>query len=263
MTFELYAVNSAVILTIFFVVAFLFLETGYRLGRKSKILSSDPIKSQFSAIQGSLLGLISLLLGFTFSLANHHYDKRSEAVVVEANAIGTAYLRAHALPDSVRKETLTTLGTYVDVRIQANQLSLTNEAARKPMLREASQLRAKLWNLAMLSLKDDDRVSTTGSYIQGLNDLIDAFGERDEIINRHVPQFVILVFFVTFVLAAGVLGYTSGAADHRPTMAVNGYMIIIVILFGMIIDLDRPRRGFIQVSQQNMLDLQEEIRTGP
>ena len=263
MTFELYAVNSAVIIAILVVIAFVVLEAGYRFGRKRKVLPSDPIKSQFSAIQGSLLGLISLLLGFTFSLANHHYDKRSEAVVVEANAIGTAYLRAHALPESVRKETLTVLRNYVDVRVQANQLSLADDVSRSSLLRDAGRLRVRLWDLALQSIKDDDRVSTTGYYLQALNELIDSYGERAEIINRHVPQFVILVFIVTFVLASGVLGYTSGAADHRPTMAVNGYMIIIVILFSMIIDLDRPRRGFIQVSQQNMLDLQEEIRTAP
>ena len=77
MTYELYTVNSAVILAILFVVVFLVVEGGYRLGRRRKIVSSDPISSQFTAIQGSLLGLISLLLGFTFSIAHHHYYKRS------------------------------------------------------------------------------------------------------------------------------------------------------------------------------------------
>ena len=260
MTYELYAVNSAVILAILCVMVFLVIEGGYRLGRKRKIVPSDPINSQFTAIQGSLLGLISLLLGFTFSIAHHHYDKRSEAVVVEANAIGTTYLRAQALPDSVRTETLATLGKYVDVRVQASQISLADDVSREPLLREATHLRATLWNLAMKSVQDDDRVSTTGIYIQTLNDLVDSYGARDEIIHRHVPQSVILVFLLTVVLAGGVLGYTSGAADHRPTLAVNGYMIIIVILLTMIMDLDRPRRGFIQVSQKNLLDLQEEMR---
>lgn len=260
MTYELYTVNSAGILAILVVVVFLVLEGGYRLGRRRKIVSSDPISSQFTAIQGSLLGLISLLLGFTFSIAHHHYDKRSEAVVVEANAIGTTYLRAQALPDSVRTETLATLRKYVDVRVQASQISLADDVSREPVLREANHLRATLWDLAMKSVKDDDRISTTGIYIQALNDLIDSYGTRDEIINRHVPQSVILVFLFTVVLAGGVLGYTSGAAEHRPTMAVNGYMIIIVILLTMIMDLDRPRRGFIQVSQKNLLDLQEEMR---
>ena len=59
----LYAVNTALIAAMLFVTMLLFMEGGYRLGWKRQVLSSDPIKSQFTAIQGSLLGLISLLLG--------------------------------------------------------------------------------------------------------------------------------------------------------------------------------------------------------
>ena len=260
MTHGLYAVNSALIAAILFVTVLLVMEGGYRLGRKRQILSDDPIKSQFTAIQGSLLGLISLLLGFSFSIALSHYDKRSEAMLQEANAIGTTYLRAHSLPDTVKNETLAVLERYVDVRVQTTNISVADQAARESLLREGGQLRAKLWGLAMKSVKDDDRITTTGLYVQTLNDLIDACGTRDEILNRHVPEAVIFLLLITFVLAGSVLGYTSGVAGHRPTMAVIGFMVIVVVLVSMIMDLDRPRRGFIQVSQKNMLELQEEVR---
>ena len=229
MTHLLYTVNSVLIAAILLVTALLVMEGGYRLGRKRQALAGEPVKSQFTAIQGSLLGLVSLLLGFTFSIAVHHYDNRSEAMVEEANAIGTTYLRAHSLPDSVRNETLATLGKYVDVRVQAGNVSLADDASREPLLQEASQLRTKLWDLAMRSVKDDDRVTTTGLYIQTLNDLIDAYGARDEMLNRHVPEVVVFLLLITFVLAGGILGYTSGAAGHRPTMAVTGFMVIVVI----------------------------------
>ena len=113
----------------------------------------------------------------------------------------------------------------------------------------------------MKSVKDDDRITTTGLYVQALNDLIDSYGTRDEILNRHVPEVVILLLLITIVLAGSILGYTSGVAGHRPTMAVACFMVIVVILVSMIMDLDRPRRGLIQVSQKNMLDLQEEVRS--
>ena len=260
MTQILYSANSLLIAAILFVIAVLVMEGGYRLGRKRQLHSGDPIKSQFTAIQGSLLGLVSLLLGFTFNIAIHHYDNRSEAMVEETNAIGTTYLRARSLPDTVRDETLAALGKYVDVRVQCNQISVADEASREPLLQEASQLRTKLWDLAMRSVKDDDRVTTSGLYVQTLNDLIDSYGARDEILNRHIPEVVIFLLLITFVLAGGILGYTSGVAGHRPTMAVTGFMVIVVILVCMIMDLDRPRRGFIQVSQKNLLELQEEIR---
>jgi len=44
------------------------------------------------------LGLLALLLGFTFSMSMQRYDDRSQAVIEEANAIGTAVLRVQLLP---------------------------------------------------------------------------------------------------------------------------------------------------------------------
>ena len=37
-------------------------------------------------------------------------------------------------------------------------------------------------------------------------------------------------------------------------------IVAITVVLGVILDLDRPRRGFIQVSQQPMADLQHQLR---
>lgn len=259
MTSALYEVNGSLIALVLFCSILLAIEVGYRLGRKKQVAASDPIKSQFSAIQGSLLGLVSLLLGFSFSLAVNHYDHRSKAMVEEVNAIGTTYLRAHSLPPTVKKETLDLLRKYVDVRVQASQITLADKVSREPLLREASQIRTKLWSLAIQSAKDDDRVTTSGLYIQALGGLIDSYTARDEVLNRHIPEIVIISLLLTFILAGGVLGYTSGAAGHRPTTPVFLFVAIVVIIVSIIIDLDRPHRGFIQVTQKNMLELQQEV----
>ena len=50
---------------------------------------------------GALLALLGLLLGFTFSAALNWREDRVSAVVEEAAAIGTAFLRADLLPEPV------------------------------------------------------------------------------------------------------------------------------------------------------------------
>ena len=258
MTHALYEVSGGLIAFVFFCSMLLAIAWGYRLGRKKQVSVSDPIKSQFNAILGSLLVLISLLLGFCFSLAVNHYEHRSQAMVEEVNAIGTTYLRAHSLPVTVREETLALLRKYVDVRAQASKITLADEVSREPLLREASQIRTKIWSLAMQSAKDDDRVTATGLYIQALGNLIDSYATRDEILNRHIPEVVIISLLLTFILAGGVLGYTSGATGHRPIPALL-FVTVIVIAVSIIIDLDRPHQEFVQATQKNMLELQEEI----
>jgi hypothetical protein len=55
-------------------------------------------------LRDSLFVLVSLLIGFTFSMALSRYDQRRQASIDEANAIGTTVLRARLLaePESSR-----------------------------------------------------------------------------------------------------------------------------------------------------------------
>lgn len=257
----LYGISMMEIALVLFVLVSLALYGSYWLGKYRQNLYSDPMKSQVTSIQGALLGLLALLLGFTFSIASHHFDERSEAMKEEANAIGTTYLRAQFLPDSVRQETLDTLKNYVDVRVKEGMVALDDTQAKNPLLQEAGKLRAKLWRLAMQTVQEDDRVTTTGLYIQTLNSLIDAFGTRDETLNRHIPEEVNMLLGIAIILSSASIGYTSALYNHRPSIATIAFMASVILLTCMIMDLDRPRRGLILVSQKSMVDLQKDINS--
>jgi hypothetical protein len=56
-----------------------------------------------------------------------------------------------------------------------------------------------------------------------------------------------------------IVGYASGVAGHRASFITYILVTLIVFLVFIIIDLDRPRRGLIQINQQSLLDLQAEM----
>src|SRR5881394_263672 len=58
--------------------------------------------TQEGNIVGAYLGLLALLLAFTYSLSLSRYEQRRSLVTQEANAIGTAYLRAQLLDEPHR-----------------------------------------------------------------------------------------------------------------------------------------------------------------
>src|SRR5438552_2945162 len=78
----------------------------YRLGlwarqyqkKKDPSYESDGL----GPLEGALLGLLSLLLAFTFNQSASHYDTRRDLLVGESNDIGTALFRADLYPDSLR-----------------------------------------------------------------------------------------------------------------------------------------------------------------
>ena len=80
-------------------------------------------------------------------------------------------------------------------------------------------------------------------------------------INRHVPEVVIFLLFATFILTGVVIGYANGAEDHRPSIAAHVLALLISLLVFIILDLDRPRRGLVQIPQANMIYLQSTIQS--
>src|SRR3954462_11533933 len=84
---------------------------GIFLGHRVRHLS-DTLKEPFGILQGALLGVVGLLLAFGLSLAVNRYEDRRVNVVTEANAIGTTYLRAQTVSESVRSRSLTLLVDY-------------------------------------------------------------------------------------------------------------------------------------------------------
>ena len=246
----------AVVLLVFIVIG---IELGYRLGLKTQKRLVELKKSQINAIQASMLALLALVLGFTFSLSLQRYDDRAKAVVDEANAIGTTYLRTYLLPESVRAEAQKLTGEYIDYRLKAGAVSLDQSEERESAVVQSDSKLGELWRLTVQAAREDGGPVTSGMFMTSLNQMIDAFGSRDATVKRHVPQLVLLLLFATFILSGTVIGYANGAEDHRPSIAAYVLAFLIVLLVFIIIDLDRPRRGFIEVSQESMQTTHEWI----
>ncbi len=230
-------------------------EAGYRVGYKFARDTDETTRAQISTIQTSMLGVLALLLAFTFSLSLQRYDTRSEAVNNEANSIGTAALRTGLLPESVRTESQALMRDYLDLRIRAGQISLDRVDERDSVLRESDRVFNLLWENALQASREDASPVTSGLFIQSLNDLIDAYGSRDAALERHVPELVLFLTFGTLILTACLVGYSSGITKHRTTFAAYTLLLLIICLVFIIIDLDRPRRGLIEVSHQSLIDL--------
>ena len=253
----MYAIPSVLIALALFVSLLLAIEAGYRLGERHR--RDDATKAHVNTISGALLGVLALLLGFTFSLALQRHDARSAAVVDEANAIGTAQLRAQLLPAPFAAQAQATLADYVALRIAAGAVGLQREAERAARGREALALQQRLWAQAVAAAPADASPVRSGLYLQALNDLIDAQGAREAALARHVPELVLWLLYGTFVLAGSSVGFAAGLGGHRAAFVSYVLVGLIVLLVFVIVDLDRPRRGLIAVDQSPLQALQPSV----
>ncbi|MBT8148815.1 MAG: hypothetical protein KJO24_02710, partial [Gammaproteobacteria bacterium] len=238
----LYGYSSVVISAILFVLIIFANELGYWLGRFVQAKTDSEIKSLTGAVQASILGLLALLLGFTFSMSMQRYDQRSLAVIDEANAIGTALLRAELLPAAYQPQAKQLLEQYVSLRISVSTIDMTRASERAIYAEKMAVLQRVLWNIAIEATRQDANAVTTGSFSTALNQLFDSQGKRNALLQMHVPEVVLILLFMVFIASGSMLGYSSGLSGKRIQVPIVLISLLITLIVFIIIDLDRPKR---------------------
>jgi hypothetical protein len=254
----LYGTNEIIIFVIFFALMLAATEFGFRLGRKSEANTPDKTKSLVSTVEAAILAVLGLLLGFTMSMAVTRFEVRKQLVLDEANAIGTSYLRARLLPAPEGTEIASVLREYISVRVQYGTAG--NDPTRLDSLRaQTVRLQDEFWERAVAYGQKDPNPVRAGLLLQSLNQTIDLESARRMALQNHVPESVIYVNGIVGILAAMLVGYTFGLNGRRQIFSMCVLALAITLVLTLIIDLDRPRSGFIRVSQQPMIDLQHGL----
>jgi len=252
----MYTLNTFIISFLALVLLMSAVELGYRLGLKKSKSFSDVIKDHINSVAMSLLGILALLLGFTFSLSLQRFDSRSDAVVAEANAIGTSYLRTELLDNEFKTEARKYFDDYIKIRIADSLTSLVDLDERKKNALRINELQRKIWGVVVSASKKGADSPKLALLIQSVNETFDSLGAREASLNRHVPGLVLTLLLLTLILSGAVLGYAAGASGHRVSAIVYVMNVLIIIIVFIIFDLDRPRRGLIQVNQTPILNLE-------
>jgi Protein of unknown function (DUF4239) len=229
-------------------------EIGWQLGIRTK----GGGGSNITTLESAMLGLLALMLAFTFSMALSRFEARRDALLNEANSIGTTALRARLLPDPHRSETLKLLREYVQIRIDIVEQA-TSLAQSKTIIDRSNTLQESLWQQAMATASKDSRLIPTGLFIQSLNEMIDDQGKRLSALRNRVPNSVLLTLFAIAAVAGAFAGYASALDVQRTRLPVYVMGLLISVVVFLIVDLDRPSAGFIINNQQPMIDVAASI----
>jgi hypothetical protein len=206
----------------------------------------------------SVLGLLALLVGFTFSLALDRFETRRALVLEEANAIGTAYLRTQLLEEPYRARISQLLVDYVDNRLEIAQLP---DAQARQLVTRNDELANKLWIETVAAWPTIRGFDFSSSYIDSMNTVIDLNESRKISRQAKVPYEVYAVLFIYLVATAGMVGYTRKTLRER--LSSLFLFLLLTLTLMLIIDIDRPLEGGINESQRAMEDLQAWLHSTP
>jgi len=234
------------------------IEVGYRLGHRRQDRTDEPDKSHTNALQGATLGLLALLLGFTFAMSVSRFDNRKTVIVDQANAIGTAELRSRLLGAPHAQEAVPLFRAYVQAWLDYRDARIDLKALMAAEQR-AGRIEGELWLLAGRATSSDPHSLPAGYFMAAMNDVIDMHEKRVRSVEDRVPTAVIILLFVVSAMALGQVAYSSGLRGRRNEIANVTFAFVIALVLVIILDIDRPRRGLVQVSQESMIRLQQSL----
>jgi hypothetical protein len=231
-------------------------EGGYRLGEwRAKNGSTEPA-APLGTIVASILGLLAFMLAFTFNVALTRFDDRRAAVLQEANAIGTTYLRADFFDEPQKAQIKRYLRAYVQLRSQG----FGTRENTNVVISESLTIQNKLWPLAADLARENKNSPIVALFISSLNEVIDMHSKRVTLgLHARVPVSVWIVLLTVSVFSMVSVGYYCGIAGNRSWAET----IIMISTFALVIllvaDLDRPYEGLIKTNQQPMIDLNKQL----
>lgn len=231
------------------------LEIGFRVGKRSAAGREMPEGPNLGAIQGAILGLLALLLGFSFAGAAARFMERQDLIVKESSAIGTAYLRADLLGEPHRSELRSSLAEYVEHRLRVS--ATLRQGLAEESKAEIDGFHARIWKAARDGVAE--RPATMEVVLLPVNELIDLHTARLAASRKHLPPLVLGLLVASSAMSMGVIGYGCGLTRQRSLIMAGSLAFLIGISLWTTIDLDHPRSGVIQLSDTTLRELDQRM----
>jgi hypothetical protein len=239
-----FSMLAALVALALFLGMLLAVEAGLRLGRRYRATHGEKAEG-LGTLEGGVLGIMGLLLAFSFSGAGGRFDDRRALIVEEANDIGTAWLRLDLLPDSAQPAIRDSFRSYVDARIEGYRALPDYDAAMAHLAR-AGALQGVIWNQAVSAVKGG-WVPAATLLLPSLNAMFDITTTRTYATRMHPPVPLYILLAGLLLIGSVLAGYGMSGSSTRRWSHVLAFVLIMTITAWITINLEFPRVGFIGV----------------
>jgi hypothetical protein len=244
---------------VFVVVLSLALEGGFRRGlRQRRTTESSEEATRGDVTLSSMLALLGLMLAFTYAFTLSRADWRKEAILEEANAIGTAFLKASFLPEPGRHEVREALLDYARTRVITHE-ETKDRRARKALMARTLEAQAELWPALERALQNQTPGPYGTSMLQAVTAVLDAHTTRVTAAFDRMPAVVSLLLLAIAALSLAIAGHNAGLAGRISRWRLSGFVLILAALMLIILDFDRPQTGFIRLNNGPITAVAEDM----
>jgi hypothetical protein len=184
------------------------MEAGRLVGLSQIRKRKDQPPASLPAVEGSVFGLMGLLIAFTFSSAAARFEARRQILVQEAAAIGTAWRRGDLLPETRQGDFKDCLRKYVDTQIAFTRAVANGDLDREAILR-AKELQRKMWAEAVSASKEGMSPAAAGMLLGSMNAISEMGTVRLAAAENHLPLLIRAMLIVLPLICAVMAGMST------------------------------------------------------
>ncbi len=215
-------------------------EVGFRIGSWHKGKAEGRSESA-AVVVGSVLGLFAFVLALTLSFSSSRFNERRQGTLNEANAIGTAWLRAAALGQPRGDAIAHLLEQYTQARLDFVRAG--DDAERLAQLnQQTSKLQSAIWGHAAAIIREHPGVMATW-LASSLNDAFDASTDERFGFALKLPRQIFWLIVGLSVLSMGVVGYQLGLKGGTSRLMILLLALVWTVVIVEILDLAAARFG--------------------
>lgn len=231
-------------------------EIGYRVGGVVRHRQRHDRDESLSDLTGSAIGLLGLLLAFTFGWTASRYDTLPMGRLDEAEASTELYRLGDLLPATDRDRLRTLLQDYITVSLH------TGGEIHASMPQRAEAHRA-LWAIAMRAARESETPEVGAAYLAAMTQVLRTHVRRAvRARTSTIPRSIVgLIGVLTCTM--GLVGYRAGLRGAMRSRALVAVTVSLALVCFLIADLNRPVIGLARLSVTPLLEVQRERRDWP
>jgi hypothetical protein len=175
------------------------------------------------------------------------FDQRRIAVVQDSNAIGDFYTCATLLKEPTRTKLQAVIRAYAEERLRLAQQPI-NSITLENALAEFERTHEEMTTLVDQGLTAGTPIAV--SLTNTLNAVTSNQAARLAAIRDRLPASILALLLVSTIVTTILIGRSQGYSGSSDLGGMLFFVLLVSFAIYVTLDLNRPERGFIRVSQE-------------
>lgn len=201
---------------------------------------------------GAILGLMGLLIAFSFSGATTRFEQRTHLIVAEANAVAAAYDSVSLLPQVNQGALQARYKDYLTQRLDlyADMPDFQGYEIKRRAL-DATMQTIDVETRQVLNQSSGDAKALAIDAVRKVGAMKDAYLTQRQAMLFHQPRIIWLSLLLLVLIGAFLAGYKMGLAQRKERFLSMMFGLLMACAIYLIIIIEFPMLGKISLEQYN------------